>query len=204
MESIEEHKKRMGMEIGDKTGDVIVNVRFTSEEWSEIGVTSKYYNNMTFKEIVYDSLVLKNHILQDNKILRYINYYGTEFKDKYLTPNDDIIEDYLYTNDEFEIIKNHKYLSKQSIKQYLNSLPYKEFLRTRYWKIIRNIIIRRDGHNCMLCCNGNDLQVHHKRYFNKGVEYEHLDELITLCSDCHKKFHNIPNNHKGRTVKKSE
>ncbi|WP_416212660.1 HNH endonuclease [Nostoc sp. DedQUE04] len=35
------------------------------------------------------------------------------------------------------------------------------------------------------------LQVHHLTYENHGKEHEHLEDLITLCDDCHKKQHSL-------------
>lgn len=71
----------------------------------------------------------------------------------------------------------------------LKALPYKEFLKTKYWHIVRTKILKRDGHKCIICKNKTSLQVHHDSYKNHGNELKHLDELMTLCDKCHKEHH---------------
>jgi len=74
-----------------------------------------------------------------------------------------------------------------------NSLPYKDYLKTRHWKITRNKQVSDDLDKCRLCganeYNTDDLElhVHHNTYDRKG--YELSEDLLTLCADCHKMFH---------------
>lgn len=35
------------------------------------------------------------------------------------------------------------------------------------------------------------LNVHHNSYAHHGQEHKHLEDLVVLCNNCHKKFHNI-------------
>ena len=64
---------------------------------------------------------------------------------------------------------------------------YEEYLKSGWWRWIRNHVLERDRHRCVLCNSGSDLHIHHRSYEQKGEE--HLHDLYTLCGDCHKKHH---------------
>ena len=72
------------------------------------------------------------------------------------------------------------------------ALPYKEFLDTCYWEIVRKYVLEQRRFRCELCGEGNRiLHVHHKTYKNHGAEHLHLDDLIVLCKTCHSKHHDV-------------
>ncbi len=48
--------------------------------------------------------------------------------------------------------------------------------------------LERDGHTCMKCRSTEDLQAHHINALVYGGEDE-LDNLITLCTECHAEWH---------------
>jgi 5-methylcytosine-specific restriction endonuclease McrA len=55
------------------------------------------------------------------------------------------------------------------------------------------MILARDR-RCKVCGSSLYLEVHHKTYVKNGIdirgkEKEHLDCLVLLCSECHKKEH---------------
>jgi len=68
---------------------------------------------------------------------------------------------------------------------------YNVYLRSEEWK---NISLRRiefDGYTCTECGNHGDdiiLQAHHLTYRNVGDE-NIVDDLVTLCIDCHQEQH---------------
>jgi len=71
---------------------------------------------------------------------------------------------------------------------------YTHSLNNEYWRTVRQKIIFRDR-KCQLCGSKLFLEVHHLTYFAngssiRGQELKHLDKLILLCGDCHKKVHN--------------
>jgi len=45
----------------------------------------------------------------------------------------------------------------------------------------------RDKHTCQMCSSTTSLEVHHITYVR--FRHEHNDDLITLCTSCHKKIH---------------
>ncbi len=77
-------------------------------------------------------------------------------------------------------------------------MDYAEKLKDPKWKDKRLEILKRDGYLC-LCCHFNHkvqpykLHVHHLRYLPNREPWEYRDEdLITLCYDCHKMAHMLP------------
>jgi len=53
------------------------------------------------------------------------------------------------------------------------------------WKAIRWKVMERDGYKCTKCPNTTSLVVHHLTYERYG--HELLEDLVTLCTDCHRK-----------------
>jgi hypothetical protein len=69
----------------------------------------------------------------------------------------------------------------------LLSMPYKEYLQTEHWQMLRKSALRRSGYSCELCSSRSSLNVHHKTYERRGREY--ASDLTVLCYNCHAKFH---------------
>jgi 5-methylcytosine-specific restriction endonuclease McrA len=84
-----------------------------------------------------------------------------------------------------------KNIEIDKIIDYINSLPYKDFLVTPYWKAIAQYKRYKAKYKCELCNSNGSLAVHHKTYENHGLEVYHLEDLVVLCKDCHEKFHGI-------------
>ena len=49
-------------------------------------------------------------------------------------------------------------------------------------------VLQRDGWRCQSCGSLNNLQIHHKK-FRSQLGGDSEDNLITLCSTCHRKAH---------------
>jgi 5-methylcytosine-specific restriction endonuclease McrA len=58
---------------------------------------------------------------------------------------------------------------------------------------LRNQVLERDGWRCQNCGSSRDLQIHHLKARSQ-LGSDLLQNLIALCSDCHRKVHG------GRTV----
>lgn len=85
-------------------------------------------------------------------------------------------------------------------------MPYREFLRTDYWRKVRTLVIARDGWKCVSCGQQGwesppnpfgqvqlyDMEVNHLSYRHRGDELNHLADLELLCRDCHKRYHRPP------------
>ena len=76
------------------------------------------------------------------------------------------------------------------ISAYYRALPYKKYLRTAYWNVLRKIVLARNGNKCG-CGKRKYLQVHHLNYDFIGEEFRHFDCLRVLCRGCHAKKHKI-------------
>lgn len=57
------------------------------------------------------------------------------------------------------------------------------------WRVAREAARRRDGNHCRRCGSTRDLQVHHLTSLAEGGARYALDNLITLCRDCHTARH---------------
>jgi len=89
-----------------------------------------------------------------------------------------------------EPISKNENVLKYNIKK-LKKLSYPEFLKSDYWKFVRNVVLKRDGNKCCECGSKQRLDVHHKTYKHHFAEHKNLNDLITLCRDCHKNEHEI-------------
>ena len=66
-------------------------------------------------------------------------------------------------------------------------MNYKAYLQGEHWKLMRRLRLEVDNEQCAVCGTKNYLNVHHKTYERIGVEK--LADLITLCRECHAKYH---------------
>lgn len=66
---------------------------------------------------------------------------------------------------------------------------YQEFLKSNYWKIVREMVLKRDRFQCRICSIKTGLQVHHDNYKHHFREHLYLGDLLVLCGDCHKEHH---------------
>lgn len=67
-------------------------------------------------------------------------------------------------------------------------MKYSEYLNTDHWKKL-SLKYKRKFPRCETCMKNKSEHVHHKNYYNLGKE-KYWD-LISICSQCHKKKHNI-------------
>lgn len=72
-------------------------------------------------------------------------------------------------------------------QQTLRQMPYREYLASPEWQAKRSAAFRRAAFRCQTCCEKGRLNVHHRTYARRGQELD--SDLIVLCKDCHKLFH---------------
>lgn len=65
---------------------------------------------------------------------------------------------------------------------------YRRYLQSDSWKQIRGKALKRDGGKCVRCQSSKRLHVHHLRYRSPWTDTR-LEDLETLCKECHKKEH---------------
>lgn len=83
--------------------------------------------------------------------------------------------------------KNNMYVATFPKKKYKTPyVDYKEYLQSDHWKKVSREYRQKYG-KCQLCGTTGKLNVHHNNY---ECLYNETDkDLIVLCEDCHKKFH---------------
>jgi 5-methylcytosine-specific restriction endonuclease McrA len=87
--------------------------------------------------------------------------------------------------------EGNKLAKQKSNYNFINSPKYKYYLylTSDLWKLKREQVKLRDKYICQICfINGAD-DVHHLTYENKFNEP--LKDLISICSSCHLKTHNL-------------
>lgn len=71
------------------------------------------------------------------------------------------------------------------------SMDYKDYIANHpHWQTVRAARYKFDSGRCVVCHRElpNGYETHHLNYMHLGNE--HMRDVITLCSDCHTKFHN--------------
>lgn len=87
--------------------------------------------------------------------------------------------------------KKHSKKNKKSIKKKLikRKNKYQLYLLSDEWVNIKIDLFDKRGRMCEKCFSTNNLHVHHLTY--KNIFKEEPIDLMILCSECHKKEHNI-------------
>ncbi len=81
--------------------------------------------------------------------------------------------------------------SSQKRLEELCAMPYQEYLQTPEWRQKREQVLERDNYCCRVCNSDERLHVHHRTYARRGNE--DLEDLTTLCEECHERFHEKTN-----------
>jgi hypothetical protein len=88
--------------------------------------------------------------------------------------------------------KNKKiYTLKAEDKKKLAAMPYKKYLRSKYWKMVKVLVLKKYKYRCKNCGSKDSLEAHHNKYVARGTEHLDLSVLTLLCSLCHMETHDI-------------
>ena len=80
----------------------------------------------------------------------------------------------------------HSYIDDRENHQ---RVDYREYMQSEEWQKVRRKRLQIDGYKCQMCGTGKNLQVHHITYEHLGQAKE-LEDLVTLCRECHRGVHN--------------
>ena len=117
------------------------------------------------------------------------------YKNLYLNPEASFPEGSI-AKDCYAIKMNIEYylklFKKDELKDYIDeNLTYQEYLATPYWQFISYYFKNNNNFKCSLCGKQGTLNLHHNTYKNKGKELLNSKDVIVICNECHKKFHEI-------------
>lgn len=85
-------------------------------------------------------------------------------------------------------IRAQKNLLAQKQKEWQEK--YDEYMKSEMWQNLRMIIFNRDYCQCRQChkeLNKDNFHCHHITY--ERFKFEAVDDLVTLCPECHEKIH---------------
>jgi hypothetical protein len=88
-----------------------------------------------------------------------------------------------------QVLIHYRIFVNEEIINYYNNLKYKKYLNTCYWQAIRQLKLKEANYRCQQCNQEDILDVHHKTYKHRGLEFIFLNDLICLCEKCHNKEH---------------
>lgn len=80
----------------------------------------------------------------------------------------------------YEIVSESNYLTSPRGK-------YHQYLQSDEWKAKRKLVFDRDKNLCQYCKTAPAFHVHHLHY--KNIFREKLEDLLSVCGECHSRIH---------------
>lgn len=93
----------------------------------------------------------------------------------------------LFSGENAEVTKALSEEGGRRCHQKLLTMPYKEYLETDHWQVVRSRALYADKFRCRVCNSPDNLNVHHRTYEQRGREEP--QDVVTLCQPCHQLFH---------------
>jgi ribosomal protein L37E len=114
--------------------------------------------------------------------------YKEKYKSKYPERIKEKNKTYYWKNRDKDLKQSKEYQRKN---RKLISKHKKKYHSKKYFDGKWETVLKRDNRTCQSCGSREKLIVHHKDGINifNGVPNNDLDNLITLCRDCHNKIH---------------
>jgi len=66
---------------------------------------------------------------------------------------------------------------------------YREYLASPHWEHTKFLKLKASNYKCHICREEDNLEIHHLHY--KSLGKEHMDDLLTLCTNCHIYAHKL-------------
>ncbi len=144
-------------------------------------ITTKYLLELNGEQLIYIVRCLEAH-----RRAIYVNTRGQSMeRDLCIRPIESIVTFLRKRTDELGLYQIDDYKGVEVLR----TMPYDEYLTSDHWKFVRGLALERDEYKCRLCGIREGLQVHHANYDHRGQEDQYLNDLVTLCGNCHATFH---------------
>lgn len=96
-------------------------------------------------------------------------------------------------------MSGNSYRARNEVLKDMGYASYEDYLCSDLWHRIRARCFARFGTRCRMC-TGRAQLIHHLSYGREVLEGRHLDPLIPLCEDCHKKLEFKPDGKKRSVI----
>ena len=90
-----------------------------------------------------------------------------------------------YGSHEYYVVKCKNFIEDEDITKRI----YPTWISSDSWKRIAREKIKQSGYQCEICGSAMNLCVHHITYEHLCFEDKHMEDLLCVCKDCHKKIH---------------
>ena len=89
-------------------------------------------------------------------------------------------------------------INEQARIRYEKYRMYDEYMHSEDWLQKRMQRLQMDNFQCQICGTAKNLRVHHITYAH--IRNEPMEDLVTLCDECHRKVHENDINTQGHPV----
>lgn len=76
------------------------------------------------------------------------------------------------------------YIKRNMFLKRMGYLTYSQYLESKLWQSIRTRVLLKINY-CVFCMSKHRLQVHHLLYSKKNLSGKTINNLITVCNNCH-------------------
>lgn len=73
--------------------------------------------------------------------------------------------------------------------QHLGYVDYNHYLKSKRWRRIRSLVLKRDGYLCRMCGAKKVHAAHHIGYTYRALIGKNIDCIVSVCGSCHKNIH---------------
>lgn len=84
----------------------------------------------------------------------------------------------------------------------MNADEYRAYLRSPWWRHLRDFTLEDRGHRCEACGSAHRLEVHHRSYERLGAELP--EHLVVLCRHCHELVHETQHDRRIRLAEATD
>lgn len=71
----------------------------------------------------------------------------------------------------------------------LGYVHYNHYLKSKRWRRIRSLVLKRDGYLCRMCGCKKVHAAHHIGYTYRALIGTNIDCIVSVCGGCHQKIH---------------